>query len=116
MSDESQDEEFEAIVSSEEEGEDPNDSEEELETLWEVVEATWPLLHKDQGILVRGMMLVEIVTPDGFKDLRFLASPEMMPWDIQGFIKHASSEVDIENLLDMLISAQIDSTEDDEEE
>lgn len=111
MSEEADNEEFEAIVSSEEEGEDPYE-EPELENLWDVVDTAWPIIHKDEGILVRGMMIVEVVTPEGLKDIRILASPEMMSWDIQGFLKYTSSEMGIEQLLDMLISVQMDEGED----
>lgn len=118
------DEEFEHLVSSEADGMDPDDDDgRDAVNLWDIVEASWPILHKDEGILTRGMMIVEVIDPEGTKDLRILESPEMEAWDIQGFVHHCSSQIDTENLLDMMVNAHVEGedgeteeTEDDDDE
>lgn len=111
-------EDFEGIVSNEEEGEDSDQYlEANLPNVWEAIEEVWPHVHKDEGMLIRGLVIVEVMNNDGEKELRFLRSDEMEPWDIYGFLKFASVDLSIEGIANMLIDlATIQSDEDEDEE
>lgn len=114
----SEDDDFEEIVSNEEEGEDGSGFfEEEVESLWEAIECLWPKFHGRDGLLTKGVMLVEMVNHEGEKEMRLLRSPEMAPWDIYGFLKYANTDLDIEAIADMLIDlASFSSADDDDDE
>lgn len=87
----SDDQSFEDIINNQPEGEDA-----ELSNIWEAVEALWQQFYPGHVLTGKGIIVAEFIDPkgEGGRDLRFVASPDMMPWDMQGFLRSASIDVD----------------------
>jgi hypothetical protein len=62
-----------------------------LEHIWDAVEAMWP--HYYDGMLIKGIMIAEYVDPEqGGRVLRFIASPDMTPWEMLGILASAKQD------------------------
>lgn len=57
----------------------------ELKHIWEAVETLWPQFYPGT-MLIKGLMLVECIDEDGDRCLRFIASPDTMPWEMVGML------------------------------
>lgn len=56
-----------------------------LKHIWEGVETLWPQFYPGT-ILIKGVLLVECIDEDGDRCLRFIASPDTMPWEMVGML------------------------------
>ena len=74
---------FDEIVESQ-----PEDNRFRIESLWDAIKAFWPPLHSEEGVLVKGMIIVECVDHDGDTNLFYVSSPYTSPWDIKGMATH----------------------------
>ncbi len=76
--------EFDNIVNNQPEG---TSDATELKHIWEAVEVLWPQFY--DGMLIKGLMVVEAIDGDGDRCLRFIASPDTMPWEMVGMLDSA---------------------------
>jgi hypothetical protein len=74
--------EFDSIINNQ--PEDPNGGA-ELKHIWDAVESLWPQFYPGT-MLIKGVLLAECIDEDGDRCLRFIASPDMMPWDMVGML------------------------------
>lgn len=74
---------FDDIINNQPENPGPSEDA-KLKHIWEAVEVLWPQFY--DGILIKGLMLVECVDADGDRCLRFIASPDTMPWEMVGML------------------------------
>lgn len=81
-----------------------------LKHIWEAVEVLWPQFY--DGMLIKGLMLVECVDADGDRCLRFIASPDTMPWEMVGMLD--SGMQDARNMGKYIV-IEGDEDEDDDE-
>lgn len=99
-----------------------DDSPPTVENLWDVIKAFWPALHGDEGVLVKGMVVVETVADDGYPNLLYFTSPYLNPWDTKGMATHVlqneAAELTSRVMLNTIADVQKDSenSEDDEDE
>ncbi len=82
-----QDDEFEKIIGNQPEG---TSEAAKLRNIWEAVETLWPQFY--DGMLIKGLMVVEAIDSDGDRCLRFIASPETMPWEMVGMLDSATQD------------------------
>jgi hypothetical protein len=81
-----------------------------LDHIWDAVEVMWPQFY--EGMLIKGLMIVEAIDNDGDRCLRFIASPDMMPWEMVGMLDSATQ--DARNMGTYIILGGEDDDEEDE--
>ncbi len=92
-----------------------------VESLWDGVKALWGPLHGDEGVLVKGIIMLECVDPDGDPNFMWLASPGMSDWAIKGFLAQANEDLTQDSLIQTMFTAianaqQVNENEDEDEE
>lgn len=102
------DDEFEKIIGNQPDG--PSEGT-KLKHIWEAVEALWPQFY--DGMLIKGLMVVEAIDADGDRCLRFIASPDTMPWEMVGMLDSATQDA---RMMGKYIVIDGDDDEDDDEE
>ena len=80
---------FEDIINNQPAGEDS-----ELKNIWEALEHLWPTFYPGHIPTGKGIIIAEFINEQGLRDLRFVASPDTMPWDMQGMLRSASVDAD----------------------
>lgn len=83
----SDNDEFDKIVNNQPDG--PSEAT-KLKHIWEAVEVLWPQFY--DGMLIKGLMVVECIDGDGDRCLRFIASPDTMPWEMVGMLDSATQD------------------------
>jgi hypothetical protein len=68
---------------------EPNDGA-QLKHIWDAVEVMWPQFY--EGMMIKGVMVVEAIDADGDRCLRFVASPDIMPWEMVGMLDSATQD------------------------
>jgi len=76
--------EFDSIINNQPDDAGKSDGA-ELRHIWDAVESLWPQFY-DGTMLIKGVLLAECIDEDGDRCLRFIASPDMMPWDMVGML------------------------------
>lgn len=79
-----------------------------LEDIWQAIEVLWPQFY--EGVLVKGLLLVEYIDNDGERVLRYISSPNTAPWDALGMLESARGDA-----LDMSRSSTFPIEDDDDE-
>src|SRR5687767_6186812 len=70
---------------------------EEIKTLWQALKALYPKLH--DGILVKGVIILDRVNSDGDRELIWVQAPDMMSWEVLGMAQQIIEDVNAENEL-----------------
>lgn len=86
-------------------------SEAQLKHIWEAVEVMWPQFYN--GMLIKGVMVVEAIDEEGDRCLRFIASPDTMPWEMVGMLDSATQDA---RAMGKYIVLDMDDDEDDDDE
>ena len=86
------------------------DSDAKLNHIWDAVEVMWPQFY--DGMLIKGLMVVEAIDGDGDRCLRFIASPDTMPWEMVGMLDSATQDA---RAMGKYIVLGADDEEDDDE-
>jgi hypothetical protein len=90
----------------------------EITTLWDGVKMLWAPLHGSEGVLVKGMILVECIDTNGRPNLMWLSSPYMSTWDMKGMVGQVLEDLSADAVADSVFKAIIDAQQasDDEDE
>jgi len=81
-------------------------------TLWEALAANYNSVH--EGVLVQGLVIVEVAMPNGDRVLRFVPSPEMTPWTARGMLNSVQSDYSANDVVEMFMAYHQQNDEDDE--
>ncbi len=77
----------------------------DVASLWDGIKVLWPALHADEGVLVKGMILLECIDSDGHPNFMWVTSPYMPPWAIKGMLAEAQEELAADSLADTVFGA-----------
>lgn len=88
----------------------------EFRTLWEAIHQAFPMLY--DGILVRGVLILDRVDGDGDRELRWIPSPDTLPWETLGMTQQVVNDLNAENtvMIQHAVQAAMDEAEDDDDE
>jgi hypothetical protein len=73
----------------------------DITSLWGAVETAFPYMY--DGVLVKGLLLVEVVHSDGNKSLRFQTSDGLSPWDAKGMLRDVLDSFTAESTVEFLM-------------
>lgn len=88
----------------------------EIRSLWDAIKQAYPLLY--DGFLVRGVLILDRVDKDGDRELRWIPTPDSLPWETLGMTQQIVNDLQAENvvMIQQAVQAAIDEAEDDDEQ
>lgn len=92
---------------------DDTDTEADFETLMEVVSHFWKDFYPG-NVFVKGMLIVESVTPDG-RTLRYQTSYPISTWEVLGMVETVKQQLQAQETLDAM-TISVGDDEDDEDD
>lgn len=110
MSDDNDD--FESIVNGPSEEGPPKI---DVRSLWDAVKGAYPHLY--DGILLRGVIILDRVDKNGDRELRWLSPPDTLPWENLGMLQQVLDDLRAENtfMVGAAIQAALEEGDEDEQ-